>query len=245
MVLINLLGQLHYMNGKTSKISGRTTTLRLFVLTAFMVLLLACDRNIIGLYGHQMNRPGPNLSFIDLGSDSTVGYYTFSDITGSGQVCGRWRLKNDTVQLIADLRKAVIDTMQMIKLVEGGYGKDSVKVTIRDQNDSPVTGVSLRMNGNDPVVYTDVLGNATFAAMKVNTVEIGYLGFGKRVFEVNAGTNAYLITMNFALLPPLNLTELKLPLALIKKGRTLYLIVGDTLSKNDVFKKLKPRRSLL
>ena len=75
---------------------------------------------------------------------------------------------------------------------EQGQGQVAIKGTVLDENDEPVVGASVTIQGQKQGVITDVFGNFTITAPVGTTLKVSYVGYKTETAKAANGMTVYL-----------------------------------------------------
>ncbi len=75
---------------------------------------------------------------------------------------------------------------------EQGQGQVAIKGTVLDENDEPVVGASVTIQGQKQGIITDVFGNFTITAPVGTTLKVSYVGYKTETAKAANGMTVYL-----------------------------------------------------
>ncbi|ASU36372.1 TonB-dependent receptor [Mucilaginibacter xinganensis] len=172
----------------------------LLMKAAFLIILVACLQASASVYSQQKfsldikhSDVSNILTKIQKQSDYRF-FYNYSSIKKLGKV--NLQVKDATINQILD---AIIENKLPYKIADDNvviiYNQDDVnaQVTVKgkvvDKNNEPLIGVSVKLQGTNLGVTTDINGEFSIIAPENGVLELTYIGFGKKVVQIDGKTN--------------------------------------------------------
>jgi hypothetical protein len=204
------------------------------ILSIIIALITAgCNRDLTGRYS--MAKLSPNALSFTFNKDSTFCLKGWFEIGGEDEICGKWKLKNDTISLFENAGTTNNKNLA-VTFNESKMDSAKIKFIVRDADNEPLVGAILLINGRPEKHITNKKGIFEAAYFEVNKIEIDYIGIGKHQFISKLGSNMFLINVDFQKMPKLK--YLTLPGKLLIKGKTLFTLINDTIAPGSKFYKI-------